>query len=567
MSIAFRDGLWGLLALLVFCAGGAAFAETAALPEANGGAALVIAGEARDARGKPLSGVVVRPDGAGPGVEAVTGDTGSFYLPVPGAGAEGAVKVNFEKRGYKVKSAESRELSAPDGRRTVSHTAELERTRGPAFYIAGALLILTYVLIAFELLHRTLAALLGAVAALFISHTLGRYDDAYFLLSFDEAVRAVDFNVVFLLLGMMIIVGILKETGLFEWLTYHTFRLSGGNVFVLAALLMGVTAVVSAFLDNVTTMMLMVPLTIDIALVLGMNPLALLMPEVLASNIGGTATLIGDPPNIMIGSYTGLTFNDFLMNLTPVIAIITVLHIVMMSVFYRGDYLAARPAEFEKMLARLKGEYVIKDGRLLAHSLLVLGGVIFLFFMHGWLRMEPSVAALGGAAILLLASRESIVKHLERDVEWSTLVFFIMLFVLIGACERTGLIEAVADMAVGYSGGSLLAAVLIVLVLSAVTSAVIDNIPYTATMLPVVAYLTTSIPHQGEVHVLWWALALGACLGGNATLVGASANVVTAGLAEKEGHPIGFIYFMKVGIPVTVMSIVVGALWLVFVEM
>ncbi|MBI5638358.1 MAG: ArsB/NhaD family transporter [Nitrospinae bacterium] len=496
-----------------------------------------------------------------------TSENGSFYIEMPAdAPAGGAIMILAAKSGFKPQSVKVNAASPSDGAPLFAGKLALKRAAGPAFYIATAILMFVYALIIFEWVHRTLAALLGAVAMLLVSYTAGTFNPDYFILSFEDAIHAVDFNVVFLLLGMMIIVGIMRETGVFEWLAYQSFRISKGSVFRLAAILIVVTAVASAFLDNVTTMLLMTPVTIDIALVLGISPVALLMPEILASNIGGTATLIGDPPNIMIGSYAGLTFNDFLIDLTPPIVVMTALLIFMMQRAYRHEYLAAKVADFTALEQRLKKECAIRDSRLLVMSLLVLAVVIFLFFMHGKLHMEPSIAALGGAAFLLLAAKENVVKYLEKDVEWSTLVFFIMLFIIIGGCERAGLIQLVADWVLGIAAGNALAAIMLVLVVSAVTSAVIDNIPYTATMLPVVAYLTGNLPELHGSPILWWALALGACLGGNATIVGASANVVTTGLSEKAGYPISFMYFLKIGLPVTVMSIAVSAVWLLILR-
>ena len=495
-----------------------------------------------------------------------TSENGSFYIELPAdAPAGAAIGITAAKSGFKPRSIKL-EAPSPGGAPLFAGKLALKHAAGPAFYIATAILLFVYTLIIFEWVHRTLAALLGAALLLLVSYTAGTFNPDYFILSFEDAVRAVDFNVVFLLLGMMIIVGIMRDTGVFEWLAYQSFRLSKGSVFRLAAILIVVTAFVSAFLDNVTTMLLVTPITIDIALVLGISPVALLMPEIMASNIGGTATLIGDPPNIMIGSYAGLTFNDFLIDLTPPIVVMTVLLIFMMQRVYRHEYMGAAVADHAALEKRLKKECAILDPRLLLASLLTLAAVILLFFFHGRLHMEPSIAALGGAAFLLLFAKENVVKYLEKDVEWSTLVFFIMLFIIIGGCERAGLIQLVADRVLTIAGGSALAAIMLVLVVSAVTSAVVDNIPYTATMLPVVAYLTGNLPELHGSPILWWALALGACLGGNATIVGASANVVTTGLSEKAGYPISFTYFLRIGLPVTVMSIAVSAVWLLLLR-
>ncbi len=501
------------------------------------------------------------------GASYVTSENGSFIIKLPpDAPVGGPIAIVASKSGFRPQLITLDTTQSSGDMPLFVGTFALKHTAGPAFYVASGILLFVYALIIFEWVHRTLAALLGAVMMLLVSYTVGTFNPDYSILSFEDAIHAVDFNVIFLLLGMMIIVGIMRETGVFEWLAYQSFRASKGSAFRLAAILIAVTALASAFLDNVTTMLLMTPVTIDIALVLGISPVALLMPEIMASNIGGTATLIGDPPNIMIGSYAGLTFNDFLVDLTPPIVVMTALLVFMMQRAYRHEYLTAKVADFTALECRLKKECAIRDFRLLLISLSILAVVIFLFFVHGALHMAPSIAALGGAAFLLLAAKENVVKYLEKDVEWSTLVFFIMLFIIIGGCERAGLIQLIADRVLAVADGSALTALMLVLVVSAVTSAVIDNIPYTATMLPVVGYLTEKLPNLHGSPTLWWALALGACLGGNATIVGASANVVTTGLSEKAGYPVSFIYFLRIGLPVVAMTIAVSAVWLLILR-
>jgi Na+/H+ antiporter NhaD/arsenite permease-like protein len=444
--------------------------------------------------------------------------------------------------------------------------ATLERHMGPAFWLALAILLGIYALIAFEVFHRTLAALLGAGLVLFVTYTVGTFFPDYFIISYEDAIAAIDWNVVFLLFGMMIIVGILKETGLFQWLAFKSFQLARGKVYLLSIILMAVTAVASAFLDNVTTMLLLTPVTIEICLILKLHPFALLLPEVLASNFGGTATLIGDPPNIMIGSYAGLTFNDFVIALTPVVILAMVAQIVAAKFYYGRDYKQAqiKETELQQMYLDMKVKYAITDAKLLKFGLGVLAFVIGLFIAHGALHMEVSIAALIGAGILLVLSRMEIVHLLEKDVEWPTLVFFMMLFIIVGAAEQVGLLQLIADGIVKVSAGNLVIAILIIAWVAAFMSALIDNIPFTATMLPIVAFLTRTIP-GAEDMVLWWALALGACFGGNGTLIGASANVVTAGLMEKAGYPVSFGYFLKVGFPVMVVSMIISSAWLVFV--
>jgi len=436
----------------------------------------------------------------------------------------------------------------------------------PAFWLAAAVLLLVYIIIAAEVMHRTLAALLGAALILFISYTLGTFNKNYFILSFEDAMRAIDMNVIFLLMGMMIIVGVLKKTGLFQWLAYKSYALARGNVFILSCILMLVTAVASAFLDNVTTMLLMIPVTIEIAVTLKINPIALLIPEVFASNVGGTATLIGDPPNIIIGSYAKLSFADFVVNLTGIVAICMVVTLVYYVYWYKKAYLQAEVKDVNRTIAYMKQEYGITDKKLLILSLCFLSFTIFLFIIHGVLHMEPSIAALMGAMLLLTLARGDIVEMLEHEVEWPTLIFFMALFIVVAGAEETGLIQVIAEWVAQMSRGSLVVAVLMVLWVSALASAAIDNIPFTATMLPIIAFLNETIP-GAESGILWWSLALGACLGGNGTMIGASANVVTVGLAEKAGYHISFLYYMKACFVPMLITVVLASFYLVFFKM
>jgi Na+/H+ antiporter NhaD/arsenite permease-like protein len=413
-------------------------------------------------------------------------------------------------------------------------------------------------------MHRTLAALLGAALIMFISYTAGTFDKGYFILSFKDAIHAMDMNVIFLLMGMMIIVGVLKKTGMFQWLAYKSYAIARGNVFILSCILMVVTAVTSAFLDNVTTMLLMIPVTIEIAVTLNVNPIALLIPEVFASNVGGTATLIGDPPNILIGSYAKLSFIDFVMNLTIIVVICMVVTLIYYVYWYKKAYLQAEAKDVNRTIEFLKQEYRITNKKLLLYSMGFLSFTIFLFVIHGVLHMEPSIAALTGAMLLLAVSRVDIVEMLEHEVEWPTLVFFMALFIVVAGAEETGLIQAIAEWVASVSQGNLMVAVLMVLWVSALASAAIDNIPFTATMLPIIAFLNTNIP-GAENGVLWWALSLGACFGGNGTMIGASANVVTVGLAEKAGYHISFLYYMKACfVPMIITIILASAYLLIF---
>jgi Na+/H+ antiporter NhaD/arsenite permease-like protein len=441
----------------------------------------------------------------------------------------------------------------------------LGRAITPAFWLAALILAGVYVLIAFELMHRTLAALFGASLLMTITYTLGTFNINYVILPFENAMHAIDMNVIFLLMAMMIIVGVMKKTGVFQWMAYKAYQMARGNVYALAAILMVVTAVCSAFLDNVTTMLLIIPVTIQIALTLKINPVAFLMPEVFASNVGGTATLIGDPPNIMIGSYAKLSFIDFVQNLSIVCAIGLVITVIYFVYAYKKDFLKAEVGDIKALIAQLKEDYQITNKKLLIQAGVILAITIFMFIIHGALHMEPSIAALIGASILMIISKVDIVEMLEHEIEWPTLVFFIMLFIVVAGAEETGLIQVIADWVRDMSQGSLVTAILMVLWVSAIASAIIDNIPFTATMLPIVAYLTTAIP-GAETGVLWWALALGACLGGNGTMIGASANVVTVGMAERAGYHISFMQYMRVAAFPTFITIVLSSIWLLMVE-
>jgi Na+/H+ antiporter NhaD/arsenite permease-like protein len=425
-----------------------------------------------------------------------------------------------------------------------AQTFTLKRAVTPAFWFATIILILVYLIISFEWMHRTLAAFLGAALILFITYTAGVLDKGYFILSFEDAMGAIDLNVIFLLLGMMIFVGVLKKTGMFQFLAYKAYAWAGGNVFVLSFVLQFLTAVISAFLDNVTTMLLVIPVTIEIAVTLKVHPLNFLIPQAFASNVGGTATLIGDPPNILIGSYTGLTFGAFVVNLAIICIICQIVSCFYFLWWHKKDYAKADVGDVERTIAYLREEYKITNKKLMIQGLILLGFTILLFAFHGFLHMQVSVAALIGSLLLLAISKVDIVEMLEKEVEWPSLVFFIGLFMVIAGAEETGLIQQIANGVLYFSQGKLWLAIILILWVSAISSAFIDNIPFTATMLPVVLFMSESFGLPKD-NVLWWSLSLGACLGGNGTMIGASANVVTVGLAEKAGYPISFVEYMR----------------------
>jgi Na+/H+ antiporter NhaD/arsenite permease-like protein len=485
--------------------------------------------------------------------EVITGKPGGFvadFILPPGTLPAAKVEVKATKPSWKpipatpVKVVEAGADAQGNKLFQAAQNLTLNRTTTAGFWIASLILLLVYVVISLELMHRTLVAFLGATLIIFITYTLGTWDKSFYIISFDEAIAAIDLNVIFLLMGMMIFVGVMKKTGMFQFLAYKAYAMAKGNVFVLAFILQVITAVVSAFLDNVTTMLLMIPVTIEIAVTLKINPLALLIPEVFASNVGGTATLIGDPPNILIGSYAGLSFGQFVTNLALVCTVCLIVTSFFFLWWQKKDYRGAEVKDVARTIAYLKAEYRITNKKLTIQSLMLLGFTILLFALHGLFHMPVSVAALIGSLVLLAISGEDIVEMLEHEVEWPTLVFFIGLFMVIAGAEETGLIQMIANWVKDLSGGNLTTAIILVLWVSAIASAFIDNIPFTATMLPIIAFLNQTIP-GAESGVLWWALALGACLGGNGTMIGASANVVTVGLSEKAGYHISFMAYMK----------------------
>jgi Na+/H+ antiporter NhaD/arsenite permease-like protein len=413
--------------------------------------------------------------------------------------------------------------------------------------LAAVVFLLVYALIVTERIHRTLAALLGAVVVIVLG-----------LISQHEALsqEVVDFNVIFLLAGMMIIANILGKTGLFQWLAVEAVRRARGRPYRLLVLISLITAIGSAFLDNVTTVVLMTPVTFFIAQRLGADPTPFLISEILASNIGGTATLIGDPPNIIIGSRLGKDFGDFLINAAPVAVVALVVYLVFARWLFRrelaGAVTALEPADIERLV---RAERRIEDPHLMRLGLAVLVATVVGFLLARPLGLEGATIALAGAVVLVILAKED-VHEVLKGVEWSTLLFFVGLFILVGAVVKTGLISDLAKQALAVSGGRSDIAAMIVLWMSAVLSAVVDNIPYTITMVPLVQELGQTI----DIEPLIWALVLGADFGGNATVVGASANVVVSSMSQAQGHPISFRGFLRYGVPATLLTMLVATL-------
>jgi Na+/H+ antiporter NhaD/arsenite permease-like protein len=410
-------------------------------------------------------------------------------------------------------------------------------------WLAGGIFLITYALIVTERVHRTLAALLGGIAMILLG-----------VVSQEQAFHAVDWNVIFLLAGMMAIANVLRETGFFQWIAVQAVRLGRGNPFWILVILSLVTAFTSGLLDNVTIVVLIAPVTLFVAASLKISPMPFLIAEILASNIGGAATLIGDPPNILIGSAANINFLTFTLNMAPIAILVLIAFVGLSSIIFKRELRVGRGRLLD--VEALETADLITDHPLLRKALIVMGGVILGFLLHGALHLEPATIALTGATVLMLWGRRD-PHHVLREIEWTTLFFFVGLFITVEAVVEVGIIGAIARGAIALTGGNLTLTSMLLLWFSAIMSGIVDNIPYTATMIPVVESLGQSM----SAEPLWWSLALGADLGGNATLVGASANVVVASLAERSGYPIGFRTFLRYGIITTLMSLVLASLY------
>jgi len=411
--------------------------------------------------------------------------------------------------------------------------------------IAIVIFLVVIVAIMTEKVHRTAVALAGAVL-LMLSH----------ILTVDKAVGYIDFNTIGVLIGMMLFVAVVKNSGIFEYIAIKAAKLAHGNPWKIMVAFMVITAVLSAFLDNVTTVLLVGPMTITIARMLKVNPVPFLMTQILASNIGGTATLIGDPPNIMIGSAAGLDFIDFITN-TGIVAVFVIAALVLIMKFVYKSKLAA-DAEAIKSVMELDENKAIEDKALLYKSIVVMILVVVGFMFHSQLGIESATVALTAAAIMLVIGKQN-VDYIIGEVEWTTILFFAGLFIVVGGLDETGVIGQLAKLVIDMTKGHAIMTMMVLLWASALLSSVLDNIPFVATLIPLVLALGES---GIDVTPLWWAISLGACLGGNGTLIGASANVVLSGISGKHGYPISFKEYTKVGFPVMIMSVVLAMIYL-----
>ncbi len=412
--------------------------------------------------------------------------------------------------------------------------------------VSSAIFVITFALILMDRIHRTIVAMAGAAVMLAAGMLMGFYSQ-------EQALHAIDFNTLGLLLGMMLLVRILEQTGVFEYLAILTAKASRGNPWLLLVMLGTTTTVLSLFLDNVTTVVLIAPVTILIAELLGINPVPFLMAEALLSDTGGVATLVGDPPNVIIGSAAGFTFGDFLTHTAPVVLVAWLAALLLLRLVFRSE-LAKPPRNIDGLMALDENE-ALHDRASLSKTLIVLGVVILLFFLHGQLHLTPAYIALGGAAAALLWVRPDMDETLP-PVEWSVLLFFAALFVAVGGMEASGLLELLAAPLAAMAHDNLLVASLLLLWVSAIASAAVDNIPFTIALVPVIQQLG----HLGiPTSPLWWALALGAGFGGNATPIGSTANIIVVTVSEKTRTPITPRIWVRSGVPVMIVTCAVGS--------
>jgi Na+/H+ antiporter NhaD/arsenite permease-like protein len=497
-----------------------------------------------------------------PAASDTSASDGSFAIALPDSTFD-SLRVEIERPHFHSESwaANEQELALLRQGGTIRlPDITLDRRITLGFWIATLTFVGMLVIIALEKLHNTMAALLGTAIVLGVSFVGRPINPDLFILDFEQALQYVDFDVIFLVMGMMIVIGVMETTGIFQWTAYQAYRLSRGRAWLLVIILMILTSVASAMLDNVTTMLLMAPITLEIALALGISPLSLIIPEILASNIGGISTLIGTPTNILIGSYANISFGDFLINLTPGVILAQAALTVYVLVIYRRQYREVSGGLSPRMLERLR-----ENGRITQPATLAKAGAVFvvmllLFVLGEQIHLVPAVTAILGAVFMLLVVGTDI-QEMLRIVDWTTLMFFIALFMVIGAIQEVGLISMIAAGIRQMVGENLNLSLLVIIWSGALLSGVIDNIPFTAAMLPVVGYLTRTIPGSSS-KVLFYGLSVGSAMGGNSTLIGSSPNMVAAGITERAGYRITYMTFLKVGLPATIITVAMGTLWL-----
>ena len=430
------------------------------------------------------------------------------------------------------------------------------------FWVATSTFLLVLVLIALNKLPNATAALVGIAIVFATTFFGGEFVPDLYIFDFERALTYIDWEVIFLVMGMMIVVSVIEETGLFQWLAFHAYRWSRGQPVTLVVTLIVITMMASALLDNVTTMLLMVPITLEIAIALDLPPASLIIPEILASNIGGTSTLIGTPTNILIGAYAGISFNDFLINQTAGVILAMLVMTLYVLWHFRKVFGTIEKGISPTLYAKLEENSSIKDMPVLRKSLLVFALTIAVFAVGESLHMVPAVTALLAATVMLVWVETDVEKMLGL-VDWTTLVFFMALFMLVGAIQEVGLIGAIAGLMGDVVGTNLYVGVFMITFGVGVLSFAIASIPLAAAMLPVVTYLSGNISGAVSSKILYYGLSMGTSMGGNGLLIGGEANLMTAGVAERAGYPLSFGAFARVGVPVTILTLLAGGLWLI----
>lgn len=523
-----------------------------------------IVGKILDEQDQPLPNVtisLVRDQMKEPLSSAETHEDGRYALPFP-ASIPADASLVFDRPHFQKKTSPLTEgdiQSLKSGMTISFPTIKMERKITPAFWIATAIFVGVLILIATGYLHNTLATFAGASLILTISYLGPPLKDGLFIFGFHQALEYIDWNVIFLVMGMMIVIAVVENTGIFRWLAYFAYRISQERMWVLLTVLMLITGIASAFLDNVTTMLLMTPITVQIAIALGISPIALLMPEIFASNVIGVSTLIGTPTNIIIGSFAQITFSDFLTNLTPGV-LVAFIGLVLYSWFSYRNELSNAETGSEALLKKLEERATITNTENLRKAGVVGAGMLFLFIFGEQFHLLPAVTALLGASMLLVWIKPDVEEMIEA-VDWTTLVFFMSLFIVVGAIQEVGLISFIASAMGRLVGKSLVLTMVTVTWMSAIFSMVVANIPFTTAMLPVVAFLSSTVP-GADNKVLYYCLSVGAAMGGNGSLIGASANMITAGIAQRAGYKITYGYFLKKGFPTLLITVLLAMLWL-----
>lgn len=525
---------------------------------------VLLVGSVFDPQAQPVQGASVYLESSAqsdPIAETTTQPNGEFGLEAPEKIPE-TLSLHVERahfESYSQNLGQDRLEMLRSGETVVYPEIILERSINPAFWIASIVFVGMLVLIATGVIHNTLAALVGVVSVYAISYLGGYLNESLFIFDFASSLRYIDWNVIFLVMGMMIVIAVVENTGIFQWMAYFSYRVSGGRLLLLLPILMLITGVASAFLDNVTTMLLMTPISIQIALALSINPLALIIPEVMASNVIGVSTLVGTPTNILIGSYAEISFTDFLQNLTPGVILAFLGLLVYSILIYRKELEGAKSAS-PILMEKLAERGQITEPANLKKAAWVGAGMLILFIFGESLHLLPAVTALIGATVLMVWIRPDIEQMIEA-VDWTTLVFFMGLFIVVGAIQEVGLISLIAEGIGNFVGDNLALAMVAIIWFSAILSMVVANIPFTAAMLPVVGFLSTAVPGANS-KVLFYCLSIGSAFGGNGSLIGASANMVTAGISDGAGYPITYAYFLKKGLPALLITVLLATIWL-----